>query len=378
VLWQLLPQPLLLECPPEKQIRIQKVAPEKSFTGKQKNGNNSTRPADREPHLSVRIIILSSKKKDLSRRQVLKLFAGAGGMAALAMDAPAAVIKISNKQAPKAAYPGSERIRTICTHCAVGCGIVAEVQKGVWLRQQPSTDHPISQGAQCCKGAAAIDIVKSEKRLKFPMKKKNGKWQRISWDQAMTEISTKLLALRKEHGPDAVMWMGSAKVSTEMAYLQRKLAAFWGTNNIDHQARICHSTTVAGVANTWGYGALTIGYTGQTPERIRKHTNNWGSFGVDDLKARDDTSCAGEYYGLPWPCWNTDHPGTPILYDISKPVSQGGLPFRNRFGLQHNGISQLAAAGSANPGARVHGGYAEFSANSFEKLGIELSEAEKS
>jgi formate dehydrogenase major subunit len=54
-----------------------------------------------------------------------------------------------------------------------------------------------------------------------------------------------------------VNWLGSAKFTNEGAYLFRKLGAFWGTNNTDHQARICHSTTVTGVANTWGYGAMT-------------------------------------------------------------------------------------------------------------------------
>ena len=61
-------------------------------------------------------------------------------------------------------------------------------------------------------------------------------------------------------GPDSVYWLGSAKFTNEGAYLNRKFAAFWGTNNVDHQARICHSTTVAGVANTWGYGAMTNSY----------------------------------------------------------------------------------------------------------------------
>src|SRR5206468_2280659 len=60
--------------------------------------------------------------------------------------------------------------------------------------------------------------------------------------------------------PDSVYWLGSAKFSNEGSYLYRKFAAFWGTNNVDHQARICHSTTVAGVANTWGYGAMTNSY----------------------------------------------------------------------------------------------------------------------
>ncbi|MBV9628895.1 MAG: formate dehydrogenase subunit alpha, partial [Xanthobacteraceae bacterium] len=67
----------------------------------------------------------------------------------------------------------------------------------------------------------------------------------------------KLMDIRAKSGPDSVYWLGSAKFTNEGAYLFRKLGAFWGTNNTDHQARICHSTTVTGVANTWGYGAMT-------------------------------------------------------------------------------------------------------------------------
>jgi formate dehydrogenase major subunit len=68
------------------------------------------------------------------------------------------------------------------------------------------------------------------------------------------------LQIREKFGPDSVYWLGSAKFTNEAAYLYRKLAAFWGTNFADHQARICHSTTVTGVANTWGYGAMTNSY----------------------------------------------------------------------------------------------------------------------
>ncbi len=113
-------------------------------------------------------------------------------------------------------------------------------------------------------------------------------------------------------------------------------------------------------------GALTIGYNGQTPERLKKHSENWHSFDIDTLEAIGGP-CDGEYYGLPWPCWTEEHPGTPILYDISKPVARGGLPFRNRFGLEKTYDSsgrtenQLAAAGVFNPGCEVRGGYPEFS-----------------
>ncbi len=99
-----------------------------------------------------------------------------------------------------------------------------------------------------------------DRRLKYPTKLVDGKWTRISWDEAINEIGDKMLEIREQSGPDSVYWLGSAKHSNEQAYLMRKFAAFWGTNNIDHQARICHSTTVAGVANTWGYGAMTNSY----------------------------------------------------------------------------------------------------------------------
>ena len=92
------------------------------------------------------------------------------------------------------------------------------------------------------------------------MKKENGEWVRISWETAINEIGDGMNKIREESGPDSVYWLGSAKHSNEQAYLFRKFAAYWGTNNVDHQARICHSTTVAGVANTWGYGAMTNSY----------------------------------------------------------------------------------------------------------------------
>jgi formate dehydrogenase major subunit len=92
------------------------------------------------------------------------------------------------------------------------------------------------------------------------MKKENGEWKRISWEQAIDEIGDQMGTIREESGPDSVYWLGSAKFSNEHAYMFRKFAGYWGSNNVDHQARICHSTTVAGVANTWGYGAMTNSY----------------------------------------------------------------------------------------------------------------------
>ncbi|MCY4051337.1 MAG: formate dehydrogenase subunit alpha [Gammaproteobacteria bacterium] len=150
--------------------------------------------------------------------------------------------------------------KSVCTHCSVGCGVVAEVQNGVWTGQEPDFDSPLNLGAHCAKGASVREHGHGERRLKYPMKLVGGKWVRMSWDDAINEVGDGMLKIREESGPDSVYWMGSAKFNNEQAYLFRKFAAMWGTNNVDHQARICHSTTVAGVANTWGYGAMTNSY----------------------------------------------------------------------------------------------------------------------
>lgn len=196
----------------------------------------------------------------LDRRSFLKKSGlGVGGLAAAASLAPHTIQQANAKKTAEATGE-IKQVRTICTHCSVGCGVIAEVQNGVWVGQEPAFDHPFNLGAHCAKGASVREHGHGERRLKYPMKLVDGKWQRVSWDVAVEEIGDKLLQIRQESSPDSVYWLGSAKHSNEQAYLFRKFAAMWGTNNVDHQARICHSTTVAGVANTWGYGAMTNSY----------------------------------------------------------------------------------------------------------------------
>ncbi|WP_297781505.1 formate dehydrogenase subunit alpha [uncultured Roseovarius sp.] len=179
-----------------------------------------------------------------------------GGLAAL--GAMGGTVTRANAQS--AANEAVKTVKSVCTHCSVGCTVVAEVQNGVWTGQEPGWDSPFNLGAHCAKGAAVREHAHGERRLKYPMKKEGGEWKRISWEQAINEIGDGMMKIREESGPDSVYWLGSAKHNNEQAYLFRKFAAYWGTNNVDHQARICHSTTVAGVANTWGYGAMTNSY----------------------------------------------------------------------------------------------------------------------
>ncbi len=179
-----------------------------------------------------------------------------GGLAAISATGGS----VTQATAQTAADGAVETIKSVCTHCSVGCTVVAEVSNGVWTGQEPGWDSPFNLGAHCAKGAAVREHAHGERRLKYPMKKEGGEWKRISWEQAIDEIGDGMMNIREESGPDSVYWLGSAKHNNEQAYLFRKFAAYWGTNNVDHQARICHSTTVAGVANTWGYGAMTNSY----------------------------------------------------------------------------------------------------------------------
>ena len=170
-------------------------------------------------------------------------------------------------EAQAQAAKGADKIevkRTVCTHCSVGCAIDAVVKNGVWVRHEPVFDSPINLGAHCAKGAAIREhgMTEHSHRLKQPLKLdiKTGKYLPITWDTAFNEIADKLKTIKKEDTADSVFVVGSSKHNNEQAYLLRKFVSFWGSNNTDHQARICHSTTVAGVANTWGYGAMTNSY----------------------------------------------------------------------------------------------------------------------
>src|SRR5437867_9835647 len=135
-------------------------------------------------------------------------------------------------------------------------------------------------------------------------------------------------------------------------------------------------------------GAWTIGYTGQSPERLQAHMRNMHVFDVKTLRARGGKDAktgydlTGDYFGLPWPCYGTaaiKHPGSPNLYDTSKHVMDGGGNFRANFGVEKDGVNLLAEDGSYSKGAEITTGYPEFDHVLMKKLGWwdELTDAEK-
>ena len=207
------------------------------------------------------IVPPAEQARAVDRRQFLRNSGLAGAVGAAGIVGAFGVGTVQRARAGDV-VPGvaEETKKSICPHCSVGCTVIARVQKGVWVGQDPAFDSPINLGTHCAKGASVRELVSGERRLKYPMKLVDGEWKRISWTQAIQEVGDRLLNIRNTSGPDSVFWLGSAKFMNETAYLFRKFGAMWGTNTVDHQARICHSTTVAGVANTFGYGAQTNSY----------------------------------------------------------------------------------------------------------------------
>jgi formate dehydrogenase major subunit/formate dehydrogenase alpha subunit len=123
---------------------------------------------------------------------------------------------------------------------------------------EPSSTHPVSRGGLCVKGWNAHAFVHHPERLTTPLIRRYGELQPASWDEALSIVTVRLRDVQVRHGTDSLMFASSAKATNEENYLLMKLArAVFGTNNIDHCARLCHSSTVVGLAETFGSGAMT-------------------------------------------------------------------------------------------------------------------------
>jgi len=121
-----------------------------------------------------------------------------------------------------------------------------------------SPEHVTSKGQLCVKGWNAYQFVNHPDRLTDPLIRRNGKLQKAFWDEALDLVVSKFKAISDKYGPDALAFFSSAKVTNEENYLVMKLArAVYKTNNVDHCARLCHASTVVGLAGTFGSGAMT-------------------------------------------------------------------------------------------------------------------------
>ncbi len=132
------------------------------------------------------------------------------------------------------------------------------VQDGRIIEIKGDTDHPISQGELCLKGYYGYKHVADHRRLTTPLIKRNGNFEEVSWDEALDYVAGRLSTIKQQHGPEAFALFASARATCEDNYAAQKFArAVMGTNSIDHCARLCHASTVAGLGMTVGSGVMT-------------------------------------------------------------------------------------------------------------------------
>ncbi|NJD90575.1 MAG: formate dehydrogenase subunit alpha [Geobacter sp.] len=151
-----------------------------------------------------------------------------------------------------------KRTLTVCPYCGTGCMLHLLSEGGRLIGVEPSSTHPISRGGLCIKGWNAFGFVHHPDRLTEPLVRKDGVLVPTGWQEALSMVVRGLQSVQARHGKDAIMFASSAKATNEENFLLMKLARrVFGTNNIDHCARLCHSSTVTGLAETFGSGAMT-------------------------------------------------------------------------------------------------------------------------
>ena len=162
----------------------------------------------------------------------------------------------------KARWWETKKTKTTCVYCGVGCqlDVYVDPKKNDIVRIKASEENPeVNDGvATCVKGKFGYEFVNHPDRLKAPMMRKDGKLVIADWDEALDYTAKRLMEIKEKYGPDSIAFLSSARCTNEENYLLQKIArAVVGTNNVDHCARLCHASTVTGLARTLGSGAMT-------------------------------------------------------------------------------------------------------------------------
>ncbi|MDK2822913.1 MAG: formate dehydrogenase ferredoxin subunit [Clostridia bacterium] len=161
------------------------------------------------------------------------------------------------KRKEKFSYGEVQIVQTTCPYCGVGCQMELLVKNNKVVEVRPVFAKP-NDGLLCVKGRFGFNFINHPDRLKKPLIKKNGTFVEATWEEAYQIIVDKIKEIKEKYGSDALAGLASARCTNEENYLMQKLfRAVIRTNNIDHCARLCHASTVAGLATTLGSGAMT-------------------------------------------------------------------------------------------------------------------------
>ncbi|MGC9196767.1 MAG: formate dehydrogenase subunit alpha [Syntrophobacteraceae bacterium] len=152
----------------------------------------------------------------------------------------------------------ARKVRTTCTYCGVGCQMLLHVKEDRIVKVSGVEDAEPNKGRLCVKGRFGFDFIYSQERLKTPLIKEGSGFREASWEEALDLVAGKFKQIIAQSGPDALAGVSCARSINEDSYQMQKLfRGVFGTNNIDHCARSCHAPTVAGLAATFGSGAMT-------------------------------------------------------------------------------------------------------------------------
>lgn len=156
------------------------------------------------------------------------------------------------------AIEATETTRTICNYCGVGCNLEVSSTNGEILSIRAPYDAEVNQGHTCLKGRFAFKFYKHPDRITDPLIKRNGVFEKATWEEAYDYITSRFKYYISEFGPDSLAGISSARCTNEENYLMQKFfRAVVRTNNIDGCARVCHSPTALGMQRTFGTGAAT-------------------------------------------------------------------------------------------------------------------------
>ena len=152
----------------------------------------------------------------------------------------------------------TREVRTICPYCGCGCGLVLGLRGNRIVQVRGDERNPASHGSLCVKGRFGLDFVNDDGRLTHPLIRENGELRQATWNEALGLVASKFSEIKNSHGPAALAGLASAKCTNEENYVfQKFVRAAIGSNNVDHCARLCHASTVAGLARAFGSGAMT-------------------------------------------------------------------------------------------------------------------------
>ena len=188
---------------------------------------------------------------------------------------------LSPKDSVKPAY----EVKTVCPYCGCGCGIYLGIRGGAVVGVRGDPDNPINKGSLCVKGRFGYNFINHPERLTKPLIKRDGEFVEVSWEEALDLVAQKLA----DYQGDQFAFAASAKCTNEENFVFQKFTrAVMGTNNIDHCARLCHAPTVAGLAQSFGSGAMTnsMNEIGQAACILAIGTNTTSTHPMIGLKVR--------------------------------------------------------------------------------------------